>query len=524
MLKRILAVVLLLCLLCTPVYAVQEETAAQEEAATQEEAAAQEEAATQEQTASPVPITVSGNAYEKYSFLTNGNEFAYYTSKADCYLTVKAKKPFQSLYIRFNLECQPYTVTDNLTGYTMDAGQYGFLHEYVTLPQETTGVTLQFTGKVQVTEITAYTAGVRPADVQVWEPPHEGGADILLLSAHGDDEHLFFAGLLPLYAAERGLRVQVAYLTAHRDPPTVRCHEILNGLWSVGVRNYPVIGRFGDFRIDDLEESYAEYADQGTTQEELVGYAVELIRRFKPQVVVGHDFAGEYGHGMHMVYADMLAKALPITNDPTAYPELAEQYGLWDVPKAYVHLYEENPIVIDYDIPLESFDGMTAFRVSQVYGFPCHKSQTDIPLFKYWLYGFRNQITMASEIEEYNPSHFGLYRSLVGEDVLKNDFMENLISYHEQERLEAERLEQEKILEAQRLEQERLEAERLEAERQEQERLEAEKAEAQRLEQERQENLQKEQQQKKLQLVLIWSAAGAILVIGLIFILIKRKK
>ena len=58
----------------------------------------------------------------------------------------------------------------------------------------------------------------------------------------------------------------------------------------------------------------------------------------------------------------------------------------------------------------------------------------------------------------------------MGEDVLKNDFIENIVTYAEQERLEQERLEQER-LEQERLEQERLEAD-LEAKRLEQERLE----------------------------------------------------
>ena len=507
MYKRILAVILLLCLLCIPVHAAEGETAQQ------------------------VSIRVSGNGYEKYDFLTNGNEFANYTSKENCYLTVKSDTPFQSLYIRFNLECSPYTITDDLTGQSVEAGQYSFLHEYVTLPQATTSATLQFTGTVQVTEITAYTPGEPPEDVQIWQPCHEGAADILLLSTHGDDEHLFFAGLLPLYAAERNLRVQVAYMTPHRNPPSIRCHEILNGLWSVGVRNYPVIGRYPDFLItdlddpnrspaEDLEASYRYLEREGISEEDLVGYVVELIRRFKPQVVVGHDFAGEYGHNMHILYTDLLVKALPLSNNPEAYPELAAQYGLWDVPKTYIHLYEENPIVIDYDVPLEYFDGMTAFQVSQNYGFPCHQTQQH-PRFTYWLYGYNKDITKATQIVKHNPAYFGLYRSLVGEDVLKNDFMENLICYDEQERLEAERLEQER-LEAERLEQERLaeqlEQERLEAERQEQERLEAE-----RQQQQQEILLQEQQRQKTLQLV-IWASAAIIIAIGLLLLFIKKKK
>lgn len=495
--KRILAAVLVAAMLCIPVYA-------------QEDATAQR-----------VSISISGNGYPNYEFLTDGNEFADITSTENCALTVSADTPFQSLYIRFNLECAPYTVTDDLTGESVNAGQYAMLHEYVTLPKATTWATLQFSGTVQVTEITAYTPGQPPEHVQLWEPCLDGGADILLLSTHGDDEHLYFAGLLPLYAAEKGLRVQVAYLTPHRNPPTIRCHEILNGLWSVGVRNYPVIGRFIDFRIDDLEASYRYYERMGVSREQLLGYVVELYRRFKPQVVVGHDFNGEYGHGMHRIYTDLLVKALPISNDPTAYPELAEQYGLWDVPKAYVHLYEENPIVIDYDVPLERFDGMTAFQVSQTYGFPAHVTQQN-SMFLTWLYGYRNEITKATEIKDYNPAHFGLYRSLVGEDVAKNDFMENLVSYAEQERLEKERLEAER-LEKERLEKERLEAERLEKEQLEQERLEKERLEKER-EQQRLETLRKEQNARKTRLILIWSVAGIAVLGSLILLFAKKKK
>ncbi len=508
MYKRILAIMVLLCLLCVPVHA------AQENSAVQEDSAAQEDFATQ------VKISIKGTGYNGFDFLTNGSENGYLTPTKICTLRITSKTPFQGLYIRFHLECQPYTLTDNLTGESISAGEYGMLHEYVTLPQATTDVTIQFTDKELLTEITAYTPGQPPAHVQIWAPPHDDGADILLLSAHGDDEHLFFAGLLPLYAAERNLRVQVAYLTPHREPHTARAHEMLNGLWNVGVRNYPELGRFMDFLMEDLESTYAYYKRHGVSKEELVGYVVELLRRFKPQVVVAHDFNGEYGHGMHMLYVDLLVQALPLANDPEAYPELAEKYGLWDVPKVYVHLYEENPIVIDYDVPLESFDGMTAFQVSQNYGFPSHKSQQMHPIFVNWIYGYQKEITKATQIEEYNPAHFGLYRSLVGEDILKNDFMENLIGYDEQI-----------LLEAQRLEAERLEAERLEKEqlkKQEQQKLEAERQLAQRLEQRREEKrleiLRKEQQQQTTRLILIWSGAALIVGIGLVFVFLKKKK
>jgi LmbE family N-acetylglucosaminyl deacetylase len=248
----------------------------------------------------------------------------------------------------------------------------------------------------------------------------------VLFSTHGDDEHLYFAGLLPTYAAQRQCRVQVVYLTDHRNDTNKRTHEMLNGLWKVGVRAYPVFGRFADFRVDSLQGTYDRYKSQyGTSREELLGFVVEQIRRFRPLVAVGHDLKGEYGHGMHLVYADLLTQAVELTADEANFPDSAAKYGLWNVPKLYLHLYKTDPIVLDYDQPLDAFDGLTAFQVSQKLGFPSHKSQ-QWPMFVEWIYGADGKITKASQIKKYSPCKFGLYRSTVGSDVLKNDFLENI--------------------------------------------------------------------------------------------------
>jgi hypothetical protein len=86
---------------------------------------------------------------------------------------------------------------------------------------------------------------------------------------------------------------------------------------------------------------------------------------------------------------------------------------------------------MDYDIPLESFGGKTAFEVSQD-GFSYHKSQHWMRFYK-WLYGTTEApITKASQITDASPCYFGLYRSTVGADVLGGDFFENLKSYRTQ--------------------------------------------------------------------------------------------
>ena len=430
----------------------------------------------------------SGSGYGSFDFLKDGNIDSYKTSSGNASITLSNDQGIGSLYLLFDLEYGEYTITAN--GKTYTAGKDEILHEYVdliaafgTAPKS---VTLDFAnGSVRLSEIYVFSGTDVPDFVQKWSAPHENGADLVLFATHGDDDQLYFAGLLPMYAVAKDCRVQVVYLTDHRNTTSGRIHEMINGLWAVGIRAYPVFGRFADFRIDDLEDTYRTYENSyGTSRDDLQGFVVEQIRRFKPQVAVGHDLKGEYGHGMHQVYADLLTKAVKLTGDANAYPDSAEKYGTWEIPKLYLHLYEENAITIDYDQPMDVFDGLSAFQVTQKYGFPCHVSQQWTG-FRTWLNGYDGEITKASQIQKYNPSQFGLYHTTVGADVQKNDFLENITTYDEQERLEQERLEQER-LEQERLEQERLEQERLEQERIEQERLEQERLEQERLEQEAQ--------------------------------------
>lgn len=471
----------------------------------------------------------SGTGYNSFYFLTDGNIKEYATSGANPTITLENPDGMGSLYLLFDLEYAEYTITNNDTGDSITAGQHSFLHEYVdlkaafgALPES---VTLTFSGTVRLSELSVFSDGTPPEHVQVWGAPLDGKADLVLFATHGDDDQLFFAGLLPRYTSEQDCGVQVVYLTDHRNLTNARTHEMLNGLWAVGVTAYPVFGGFADFRIDDLQGTYDYYAQLGTSKDELQSFVVEQIRRFRPQVAIGHDLKGEYGHGMHMVYSDLLVKSLEMSGNAAFFPESAEKYGTWDIPKLYLHLYDENPIEVNYDAPLQRFDGLTAFEVTQKLGYPCHESQ-QYTWFTKWINWVDmavggTPVTSASQISTYNPCKFGLYRSLVGEDVKKNDFLENIVTYAERERLEQERLEQERLeqerLEQERLEQERLEQERLEQERLEQERLEQERLEQERLEQERLEQEQlKQREQNELTIAIVFLVLLIIALIGVL--------
>lgn len=436
--------------------------------------------------------------------------------------TAKNADGIGSIYILFQEEYGPYTVTNNDTGTTCTVGEGYFLHDFLdmeklfgTIP---TSVTVEFpNGSVYINEIYMYGPGEVPDTVQQWEMPADNETDLILFSTHGDDEHLFFAGILPYYDTELDYQVQVVYLTDHTCDSPFRIHEMLNGLWSVGVTTYPVFGEYDDFRPKTLEEGYAEFESRGWTKEEMVGFVVEQIRRFKPLVVVAHDFAGEYGHGQHMVYADLVANALELTMDEAQYPESAENFGTWDVQKAYFHLYEENQIVLDWDQPLESFDGETAFEVSIWRGFQCHETQ--IKDFQ-WFYRGCNT---AAEVPKYNPCYYGLYRTTVGLDSVKNDFFENITSHEELARLAEEAR---KAEEAERQRQEEEEARKASEAA---EKAAAEEAIRQAEETARQEEeaakLAAQKKQKQLQNILTATLAVLVLlIIVLIIVLIKLVK
>lgn len=403
-------------------------------------------------------IVTASEGFQSINALFDGKIFEGKATTGNASLTLEHEGGIGSLYFIFDTLYGAYTITNNTTGESRTAGENQFYHEFVDLTAlfgtSPTSVTVSFdNGAITIFELSVYAPGEVPDTVQKWNVPYENGADLVLFSTHGDDEQLFFAGVLPYYAAEMGYRVQVVYFTDHREKDPHRVHEMLNGLWAVGVKAYPVFGSHPDFiRRYELEGTYVGYESRGYTREQLLSFVVENIRRFKPLVAVGHDINGEYGHGMHMVYTDLLIKALDITNDAARFPESAEQYGVWDVPKTYLHLYEENAIVMDWDQPLESFDGMTAFEVTKLLGYPCHESQYKD--FAWYLAYYDT----AAECPKYNPCEYGLYRSTVGEDVEKNDFFENITVYAEQERIaEEERLEAERLAaeeEARRLEEE----------------------------------------------------------------------
>ncbi|MBQ7955927.1 MAG: PIG-L family deacetylase [Lachnospiraceae bacterium] len=391
-------------------------------------------------------------------------------------------------------------------------GKSGFLHEYVPLSTPQTQVKIRIPqGTMRISEIKVLGEGELPSWVQVWQPPCEK-ADIMLIPSHADDEILFFGGIMPTYHTGQGAAVQVVYMTEFWTTTPIREHEKLDGLWASGLDIYPVCGNFKDVYSKTLEKAKTQYSE-----EEMVDYLTEQIRRFKPQVVVTHDFKGEYGHGFHMLTCEATVQAVEAAALQERQPSSAETYGVWDVPKTYIHLYKENAIRLDLRIPMEEFGGMTALEVATE-AYKKHVSQQWC-----WFY--------VSDDYEYSCADFGLYRTTVGTDT-NNSMLDNIITYAEQERIAAEKAEAERMAaqeearrqaeeEAKRLEEEkRLAEEKAAAKKAEEERLAAEEA-ARLLAQE--EALLKAERNRKMILALC-VLAGVLFTVIIIFFLRLRLK
>lgn len=279
------------------------------------------------------------------------------------------EKPVRQLYVTFEHPCLWTLILPD--GTERQEGVDGFIHNYIALDEAIESFEIEITRETKLTDVVSFTDGNLPDWVQTWQPPCQK-ADLMVMPTHADDEYLWFGGAIPYYAGELGYNVQVVYMTHHyKDSP--RAHELLNGLWKMGVRNYPIIS--SEFQDDRVAKSSNFAAEAFYGHDKVLEFQVETLRRFSPKVIIAHDIKGEYGHGAHILNATTLLEALEIYEDPSVYPESAEKYGTEKIGKCYLHLWEENPIVVQWsDKKLERFEGRTAFDMAAE-GFACHRSQ-----------------------------------------------------------------------------------------------------------------------------------------------------
>ena len=255
---------------------------------------------------------------------------------------------------------------------------------------------------LKICEITVITPGTLPRDFQAWQHP-TAPVDLMLLSGHPDDEVLWFGGMIPYYTAQgkQVLVVCAAFNSYHRRL------ELLDCLWTCGVRVAPVFAGFTDILSSDINHVYNSWGRARANDRIAV-----LYRRYQPRVVALHDERGEYGHGVHRAFSAAGRNALAVAENPERVNGELKDLPVYTVPKVYIHLWKENQIYLDWHQPLEFFGGMTAQNVARE-AFKCHVSQQG----KKW---------QVWDGGEWDNALFGLYRSTVGPDVIGKDLFENL--------------------------------------------------------------------------------------------------
>lgn len=369
--------------------------------------------------------TFHASSNDKLFRLTDGKLKSSYEGKAYkqnwIEITAPKNKPIYGLYMiwddkssEVSLEIWDPKLDAFTSYYTVNTGKY--LHEYLAL-NGVEAVRFSSTdneGTIPLTELSVFSEGTLPDWVQVWEPSCTD-ADLLVLVTHPDDELLFFGGTLPWYSIEKNLHVAVAYMTCRN---ATRYHEMLNGLWTCGVHEYPyLIGLVDKTATVKMSTTYKQWGGVDIALDAVAN----MLNQCNPSVICTQDLGGEYGHGAHMALADVCLRI--ICNDERILEHKPQ--------KLYLHLYEENPIHLDWEIPMSSCSGKTSLQIA-AQAFQCHESQLGLSAKMKNGKKYRFEVVAGGPLDN---GRFGLAYSSVGNDVECNDFMEHVqVKTHEEKR------------------------------------------------------------------------------------------
>lgn len=353
-----------------------------------------------------VTLTYGGKALaaKKEAALSDKDYKTYFTIKSKKALVMESETPLCALYIQVYDQPRKYEVQTQQEGQWQTVfSSAEHLSDWVPLPQGASSVRIVNKDKnnLWLAEVTAFGAGEKPAAIPTWQDLSK--CDLMLMVAHPDDDLLWFGGLLPTYAGERGLNVQVVYLV-----PTggERKLELLDALWHCGVEAYPAFLNMRDNRAANMKAMYQRWGES-----KVLNRVTGAIRQYQPEVLVTQGEKGEYGHAAHQVIADACKRCIVYAAESKRFETSLKAYGPWQVKKLYLHEYPQNPVVLDWHQPLNAFDGKDAFTVASE-AMNMHASQVK----RGW---------QLEDHGEHDNTLFGLYFSTVGEDT-GNDLMEHI--------------------------------------------------------------------------------------------------
>ena len=281
-------------------------------------------------------------------------------------VTLPGEQPCHTLYVQ--TRGQPETLyveaEENGRWTRLEPGVEPFNTHCIPLPGLTHFRIRVSKGSLRIMELRLFGAGELPPDVVNFTATSDK-ADLMLVACHPDDDILWMGGLMPTYAGQLGMDVQVVYMTSRFHYR--RC-EAMDAIWHCGVRCGPVFAGFAD----SGDVSYNDALEFWGGMKPPVAELARRIRRHRPEVLVTHDINGEYGHAQHKLTAAACTAAIQRAADPDDR-ELRD-LPPWQVKKYYIHLYHDDPLTLDMELPLSAFGGKTAFEVTKE-AFLLHVSQ-----------------------------------------------------------------------------------------------------------------------------------------------------
>lgn len=266
--------------------------------------------------------------------------------------------------------------------------------------------------------------------LQQWLPM-PAQADLMVITAHPDDEGIFFGGALPYYTqVEQRTTVLIGMNGDTNNHANIdRREELERAAWHYGVRHQPI-----NFGYPDVNSNVANQWEPGLGQ---LGVAMRLateIRRFRPEVILTHDLNGEYGHAAHQVTAAATVQAFAIAADASVDLDGLE---VWQPQKLYLHLYQSpggnqpvpNELVSAngymYHSWEETFDelGGRSSRDVANEALQCHQD----PLRVWPDLQVSSRAVVGEVFDGHHAEDWGLGLTEVGPDTTHSDFFQNIL-------------------------------------------------------------------------------------------------
>lgn len=294
-----------------------------------------------------------------------------------------------------------YDADKQVLGSVSEENAYSGISQVFELYENARYVLITLTAKGQgISEAVVYSAGDLPADVQTWHSAFTK-CDLMVVAAQPGDEFTCFGGLLPYYVGERGVNVQMVYMTGSEREQKA---EALDAMWALGIKNYPEFLGLKSKGYNDTKGCLKAWGGK----EALIGAMVERIRACKPEVIVSHDINGADGDPSRLLTAMLMEYAIAAAADAGSYPDSVEEYGTWQVKKLYLNMGTTGVIDFDWDAVYESLNGT-----------PHEAARAAMEYYD----GLKSGDAVA-----HDDSVYGLVYSGIGSDEYRDDFFENIAS------------------------------------------------------------------------------------------------